>query len=369
MSGQQNWREPPGQRLRATRNPRYTRELAVQMPKIGMRLHGGMDPQRCIDLAKVAEANNFASVWFAENPFERGILPIAGACAFATKQIGIGIGVWNPYNRHPTLIAMEIGSLDALANGRVSLGIGSGLASAMQRLGIDSKKSLSALRDTFHIVRGLLQGDEITHPGAAFSIQGVKLGYSPRSDIPLLMAARGEKALRLCGQIADGLVVSNMCPPAFTAHAVATARSSAKEVGRMFPANVIQYVPCIVRPDGAEAREAIKQPLGPMLRQYWALAQKVPAAMDSMVRYSNISTEDVAAAAQRLESGERPQHVLDDRFVDAFTVAGSIDQCFDQIALYERAGVSELALTFLGDQPVRDMEYFGRALKPHGAGR
>src|SRR5829696_442764 len=333
------------------------------MKKIGIRLHGGMDPRRCVELAKAAEANNFSSVWFAENPFERGVLPSAAACACATKRLGIGIGVWNPYNRHPTLIAMEIGSLDALANGRASLGIGSGLAGAMQKIGVDSKKSLAALRDTFKIVRGLLRGEEVTHSGAVFSIQGVKLGYSPpRSDLPLLMAARGEKTLRLCGQIADGLVVSNMCPPGFTAYAVGVARNAAGEAGRTFPDNVVQYVPCMVRPDGAEARRAIKTPLAAMVKQYWALAQKVPAAMDSMVRYSNIPALEVANAVERMQAGDNPEQVLDDRFVNAFTIAGNAEQCLERIATYERAGVSELALTILGDQPVTDMEYFGRAL-------
>jgi 5,10-methylenetetrahydromethanopterin reductase len=334
------------------------------MLKIAIRLHGGMDPQRCIELAEAAEANNFSSVWFAENPFERGVLPIAAACACATKRLGIGIGVWNPYNRHPTLMAMEIGSLDALANGRASLGIGSGLAGAMQKLGVDTKRSLSALRDTFKIMRGLLGGEEVTHSGAVFSIQGVKLGYSPpRSDLPLLMAARGEKTLRLCGQIADGLVVSNMCPSAFTAYAVDTARQAAGEAGRTFPGNVVQYVPCMVRPDGAEARHAIKAPLAALVKQYWALAQKIPAAMDSMVRYSNIPAPEVESAVERMQTGDNPEQVLDDRFVDAFTIAGTAEQCLERIATYERAGVSELALTILGDQPVSDMDYFGRAVK------
>ena len=47
------------------------------MTNVGLRLHGGLDPNRCVELAKAAEANNFASVWFAENPFERGVLPMA----------------------------------------------------------------------------------------------------------------------------------------------------------------------------------------------------------------------------------------------------------------------------------------------------
>ncbi len=82
-----------------------------EFPNLGTRLHGGIDPRRCVELAKVAEANGFTSVWFAENPFNRGVLPAASASAAATHSMRIGIGVFNPYNRHPTLIAMEIGAL------------------------------------------------------------------------------------------------------------------------------------------------------------------------------------------------------------------------------------------------------------------
>ena len=84
----------------------------ADLPKLSVRLHGGIDPRRCIDLAVVADANGFDSVWFAENPFNRGVLPAASACAAATRRLRIGIGVFNPYNRHPTLIAMEIGALE-----------------------------------------------------------------------------------------------------------------------------------------------------------------------------------------------------------------------------------------------------------------
>ena len=58
---------------------------------------------------------------------------------------------------------MEIGALDALAQGRASLGIGSGIASAISKLGVDNKQPLAALRDTFQIVRGLLRGEEVSY--------------------------------------------------------------------------------------------------------------------------------------------------------------------------------------------------------------
>ena len=69
-------------------------------------------------------------------------LPAAAACAVATKTLRIGAGVFNPYNRHPTLIAMEIGALDELAGGRVQLGIGSGIGFAIERMGFSYGKPL-----------------------------------------------------------------------------------------------------------------------------------------------------------------------------------------------------------------------------------
>jgi len=326
---------------------------------VGLRLHGGLDPRRCVELARAAEAANLACVWFAENPFERGVLPAAAACAAATQRIRIGIGVWNPYNRHPSLIAMEIGALDELARGRVDLAIGSGLTSAIRKLELGDKP-FAALADTFHIVRGLLRGDEVTYAGKVFSVRGVKLGYRPpRPDMPILMAARGDKALQLCGRIADGLVVSNMCPPDFTARARDIVRQAAAECGRTMPATVVQYAPCIASLDGAQARRAVKKTLAAMLRQFSA----IPSA-EAAMRHSAIPEAELLATVDRIAGGVPPENALDDRFVDAFAVAGTAEQCLDRIKAYARAGVTELVLTFVGADPLADIAYLGRALKP-----
>src|SRR5947207_5757455 len=194
----------------------------ADLPRLSIRLHGGLEPARCIELAKAADVHGYDTVWFAENPFNRGVLPAASACAAATGRIGIGIGVFNPHNRHPTLIAMEIGALDELAQGRARLGLGSGIASATERMGLRADRPLAALRDAITIVRGMLSGEEVDYSGRVFSAHKVKLEYRAlQPHMPLLMAARGEQALALCGKIADGLMISNMCPPDFTAAAVA----------------------------------------------------------------------------------------------------------------------------------------------------
>jgi 5,10-methylenetetrahydromethanopterin reductase len=334
----------------------------LDLPKLSVRLSGGVDPHRCVDVAKAADALGFDTVWFAENAFNRGVLPAAAACAAATSRIGIGIGVFNPYNRHPTLIAMEIGALDELAQGRARLGIGSGIASATERMGLSTERPLAAVRDAITIVRAMLKGEEVTYAGRAFSVQKVKLEYkAPRPDLPLLMAARGGQALALCGKIADGLMISNMCPPDFTRQAVDVVRNAAREAGRQAPAEVVQYVPCAARPDRAEAHRLAKETIGEMLPGFWSLGQRVPAAKSALLRAGELAQDDFAAAVDRLRAGELPTHVLDERFVDAFAIAGTAEDCLAQARRYRAAGATEVVLTFVGPQPAQDMGYLASA--------
>ena len=118
------------------------------LPKLSIRLHGGMLPSECVALAEAADSAGFAGIWFAENAFARGILPAAAACAVTTRRISINAGVFNPYSRHPSMMAMEVGGLDELSGGRASLGIGAGIAAATEKLGMSSARPVPALRDT-----------------------------------------------------------------------------------------------------------------------------------------------------------------------------------------------------------------------------
>jgi 5,10-methylenetetrahydromethanopterin reductase len=320
-----------------------------------------MTPQASVEQARAAEAAGIDAVWFAENPFARGIMTAATACALATRTQSIGAGVFNPYGRHPTLIAMEIGALDELSGGRVRLGIGSGLGHAVERMGFSTKRSLTTLREAIVILRALLRGEEVNFAGTAFNVQRVKLDYRARADIPIFMAARGPNALKACGEIADGLIVSNMCATGFSAEAVRRLHEAAQAAGRVSAPGVVQYMPCIPRADRDEAFRAAKRAVADMLPAYWALAQKLPDAKAALMTGSGISEEDFAAAVTRLKGGEAADTALDDRYVTAFTIAGNGEDCRELAAAYAAVGVTELALTFSGPSAAADMAYIGKA--------
>ena len=187
--------------------------------RVALRLHGGLPAAACVEQARAAERAGFSTVWFAENPFNRGVLPAMAACALATATIRIGIGVFNPFNRHPTLIAMEMGALDELSGGRAVLGIGAGIKIA--QMGLPAHRPIAAVRDAVQIIRPLLRGEEVDYAGKIFKAEKVRLEFPlRRASMPILMAAVGDQALRLAGELADGLMISNMSPPAYTRRAV-----------------------------------------------------------------------------------------------------------------------------------------------------
>ncbi|HML11728.1 MAG TPA: LLM class flavin-dependent oxidoreductase [Xanthobacteraceae bacterium] len=329
-------------------------------PRLNLRLHGGLTPQQCAAQAQAAEAAGFAGIWFAENPFSRGILPAAAACALATRRLAIGAGVFNPYNRHPTLIAMEAGALDELAHGRVRLGLGSGIGVAVERMGLGWHRPLTTLTEAVVIVRALLRGEEVTHAGAAFRLKKVKLDYRARADIPIFMAGRGDRSLKACGELADGLIVSNMCTADFTAQAVKKLYTAARAAGRAKLPDVVQYVPCFARADRGEARRLAAQAVADMLPAYWRLGQRQPAAKRALLAGSGIADAEFAAAVARLDAGEEAEIALDERFVRAFALSGNAEDCRRQAAAYAAAGVTELALTFAEEA---DMRFLAKALK------
>jgi len=244
----------------------------------------------------------------------------------------------------------------------VSVGIGSGIGFAIERMGFAYDRPLTTLREATVILRALLRGEEVNHCGAAFTVQKVRLDFPCRPDIQIFMAGRGYRSLVACGELADGLIVSNMCTVEFVAGAVKTLHQAARNSSRSKLLDVVQYVPCFPGADREEAQWFAMQAVAKMLPDYWMLGQRLPAAKQALLEGSGISEADFAAAVARLNAGEKAEAVLDQWFVQAFTLAGNMEDCRTKAAAYAAAGVTELALTFSGSKPAADMRFMAEAM-------
>jgi len=332
-------------------------------PKLAIRLHSAMEARRSAELARCAEENGFSAIWFAENPYQRGVLPAITACALATESIELGIGVFNPYNRHPTLMAMEIGALDELSRGRAILGIGSGVPTWIGKI-TSHERLLSAVRDAVHITRTLLSGQEVNYQGKMFSAENVHLEFPLwRENIPVHVAAMGEKMLQLCGELGDGLLIGNMCPPSFTGNAIELMKKGAARAARSMPAEITKYLPCSVGSDSREAQEVALNSIGQTLGAFWKAYASSNTAIAAIRNNNEIDPEIFNYALERLAAGDPGSKALDDSFIHAYGVAGSVSECVEQIKKHGSSGVTQLTLTILGETPKESIRMLGAATR------
>jgi TAT-translocated FGD2 family F420-dependent dehydrogenase len=126
-----------------------------------------------------------------------------------TKRIWIGPTVTCPTFRYaPTVVAQTFASLSYLYPGRIFLGIGSGEALNEQAATGQWPKwpeRSERLVEATDIIRKMWSGQQVQHQGKYYNVNG-KLFDPPAKPIPLLMAGNGPKAMRRCGQYADGLI-------------------------------------------------------------------------------------------------------------------------------------------------------------------
>ena len=180
----------------------------------GIALMGADVPSHVTAWARTAERAGLGSAWIIEDYFHPGAYALAAAAAAVTERLAIGLGVVNPYTRHPVLLAMETAALAGIAPGRIVLGLGSSNRRWIEaQMGIPFKAPLGGLRESVGIVRRLLAGERVTVRGEVFTIDDVKLEWRPPETVPVLLGVKGPKALRLAGEIADGVHCSVLASP------------------------------------------------------------------------------------------------------------------------------------------------------------
>lgn len=135
---------------------------------------------------------------------------VIGAISQATQKLRLGTGVTCPTVRtHPAIIAHAAATCAAMMPGRFFLGVGSGEALNEHILGDHWPPAdirLEMLEEAVEVIRELWKGEELTYMGAYYTVENAKLYTLPEELPPIYVAASGEKAARLAGEIGDGFI-------------------------------------------------------------------------------------------------------------------------------------------------------------------
>jgi 5,10-methylenetetrahydromethanopterin reductase len=318
---------------------------------LGVALLGHGLPGRTTDWARVAERAGLGSLWVIEDYFHPGAYALAAAAAAVTERLVIGLGVVNPYTRHPALLAMETAALAGIAPGRIVLGLGSSNRKWIEaQMAIPFKTPLRGLREGVEIVRRLLDGQRVTYTGEVFSVHDVALEAPPPSPVPILLGVKGPRALALAAEMADGVHCSILASPAHVRR-VRAATASRQDF------KVIAYVPVAVSDDGGAQARAWMRPL--VARALGALHGQ------SILADAGLDSTRTQPFRDALPARRPASELVTDELMDAVAVAGTPAECRAALARWAEAGLdSVVAVVPEGADLTRQIEYVGRELAP-----
>jgi 5,10-methylenetetrahydromethanopterin reductase len=302
--------------------------------------------------ARAAERAGLGSLWVVEDYFHPGAFALAAAAAAVTERLTVGLGVVNPYTRHPALLAMETAALAGVAPGRVVLGLGSGNRRWIEaQMAIPFKRPLDGLRESVEIVRRLLAGECVSTGGEVFAVHEVSLAPPPPEPPPILLGVKGPRALRLAAEVADGVLCSILASPAHVRRVRATTAAA-----RRRPFLVAAYLPVAVDDDRARARAWVR----PLIARYLGLLHG-----QSILADAGLGPASTRPFHDALAEGRPADHRVTDAMIDALAVAGTPAECRAALARWAGAGLdAAVAVIPEAADLAAQIERLGRDLTP-----
>jgi F420-dependent oxidoreductase-like protein len=202
--------------------------------------------------AKQAEADGFASGWFA-NIFGMDAIMAAAVCATATSRIELGTAVVPTFPRHPVAMAQAALSAAAISRGRFSLGIGLSHQIVIEgMLGLSFAKPYSHMREYLAVLGPLVRTGQVSFVGDEFRVTA-NMAVPGASPCPILVAALAPKMLALAGRETDGTITWMTGPKTLREHTVPRICEAAAAAGRPTP-RVVVGLPIAVTTEVAGAR-------------------------------------------------------------------------------------------------------------------
>ncbi len=298
------------------------------------------------DHVALAEQLGFRRAWLYDSPalYPEVFMTLA-RCAERTSRIGLGPGVLIPSLRHPMTAAASIAALEALAPGRVVIGVGSGFT-GRHCLG---KRPLAWATVSAYVrtVQALLRGEQPEWEGAVIQMLHPEGFGAPRPvHVPWVVGVQGPKGQAVAREVGDG---------AFS----------------LFPVEgfdwMVQLAFGTVLDDGEDAgSERAIAAAGPavavLLHGSYEQGTPIDASWAAEIETVDARTRHLAVHDRHLIAvTERDRPYITGELTRAFTYTGTASEIREKLAAAASTGVTEIAFQPAGPDIPRELRAFANA--------
>jgi len=265
------------------------------------------------------------SPWLAAQGHAPNAWTVLGAVAHATTQVELFTYVTCPTMRyHPAVVAQQAATLQILADGRFTLGVGSGenLNEHVVGKGWPTiARRHDMLREAVQIIRELLSGDVVDWKGEYFQVDSARIWDIPETPLAIAAAVSGGRSVEVFAPLADHLIAVEP-----DAELVDSWHQARKATGLPRDVRVIGQIPISWDPD----REAAIARAHDQFRWFgggWQVNADLP------------TTAGFAGATQFV----RPEDVA-----SSIPCGPDLDAIVDAVRAYWEAGFTDIALVQIG---------------------
>lgn len=291
-------------------------------------------PRELVRYAAAAEQAGFDfevcsdhySPWLASQGHAPNAWPVLGAVAHATDSVELFSYVTCPTIRyHPAIVAQQAATVQILADGRFTLGLGSGENLNEHVVGhgwptVDRR--LDMLAEAVKLIRELLTGELVDFRGEFYAVDSARIWDLPEDPVSIGVSMTGARAVEKLAVAADHLI--NVAPDRAI---VDDWRHRRQATGVLPEGRVIGQVPVCWDPD----RDVAVNRAHDQFRWFgggWAVNADLPtpAGFAAATRY--VRHEDVA---------------------ESIPCGPDLDAIVAAVAAYREAGFTDIALVQIGD--------------------
>lgn len=267
------------------------------------------------------------SPWLTSQGHAPNAWAVLGAVAHATERVGLYTYVTCPTMRyHPAIVAQQAATIQIMADGRFTLGLGSGENLNEHVVGrgwptIERRHDM--LREAIKIMRELFGGRLVDWRGEYFQVDSARLWDLPDVPVGLGVAMSGAKGVEKFCKLADHLIAVQPDKDLVDAWHAARQTANGAEGGR-----VIGQIPVCWDPD----RDAAIERAHDQFRWFgggWAVNADLPTPAGFAGATQFVRPEDVA---------------------ESIPCGPDLDAIVDAVRPYWEAGFTDVALIQIGGQ-------------------
>ena len=315
-----------------------------------------------VELARLAEKLGFSNAWVPDGgpapPYSDSIVTLS-AIAASTENIKFGSAILNFFTRNPAWIASSFLALSDLgawrnkALQRAVLGLGLGAPYNVAKFGITKRSGMNdQLREAVESIRELLDGKEVTARTDSFAIEQVMLSKS-RKKIPIHIGSQGAKGLRLAGEIADGVILTDRIADDIEESMKHVTLGLADGSRTRKDLEITNSVVISIDENRAKAKNAARA----------TCAYLVAWMNNDKARAYQIDLEAKSKIAAFINSGDESSaaKLVDEKMLDLLTVSGNAEECVAKCREQLAHGIDQIAFCEpFGPNPVTSINLIAR---------